>query len=232
MKKLDILYLDFPFFGSRRMTASLKNQGVRINRKRVQRLMRLMGLEAIYPKPKLSQKHPGHRIYPYLLRGLKIERVNHVWSTDITYIPLAGGFLYLVAVIDWASRYVLSWRISNTLEVDFCIDALKEALEIAQPKIFNTDQGSQFTSPCFTETLLELKIQISMDGRGRALDNIFVERLWRSVKYEDIYIRDYQNGEELHRGLEKYFNFYNSFRPHQALNYRTPKGVFEDKLIT
>jgi len=191
-----------------------------------------MGLEAIYPKPKLSQKHPGHRIYPYLLRGLKIERVNHVWSTDITYIPLAGGFVYLVAVSDWASRYVLSWRISNTLEVDFCIDALKEALEIAQPKIFNTDQGSQFTSPCFTETLLELKIQISMDGRGRALDNIFVERLWRSVKYEDIYIRDYQNGEELHRGLEKYFNFYNGFRPHQALNYRTPKGVFEDKLIT
>lgn len=185
-----------------------------------------MGLEAIYPKPKLSQPSPGHRIYPYLLRGEKIEQVNQVWSSDITYVRLTDGFVYLVAIIDWFSRYVLEWEISVTLDSNFCVSRLERALMKGQPKIFNTDQGAQFTSLAFTERLVEREIRISMDGRGRALDNIFVERLWRSVKYEDIYLNDYGSVGEVQRGLGRYFRFYNGERLHQSLNYRTPASVY------
>jgi len=187
MRMLDEQYTRTPFYGIRRMTAWLQQQGQAVNHKRVRRLLRLMGLEAIYPKPRLSQAAPGHRIYPYLLRDVRIERVNQVWSSDMTYVRLTGGFVYLVAIIDWFSRYVLSWEISVTLDNDFCVSALERALAAGQPEVFNTDQGAQFTSVAFTERLLEREIRISMDGRGRALDNIFVERLWRSVKYEEIY---------------------------------------------
>lgn len=225
MKKLDAYYLDYPFYGSRRMTECLRREGYEVNRKRVQRLMRVMGLEPIYPKPKTSERNPEHRIYPYLLRGVLIERPNQVWSSDITYVPMGGGFMYLVAIIDWYSRYVLSWNISNTMDSDFCIDALEVALNQGKPEIFNTDQGAQFTCHNHTNYLEESGVSISMDGRGRALDNVFVERLWRSVKYEDIFIRDYQDGWELFQGLEKYFSFYNSQRPHQSLEYKTPKEV-------
>lgn len=225
MRLLDEQYTRTPFYGIRRMRAWLQQQGHQVNRKHVQRLLRLMGLEAIYPKPRLSQAAPGHRIYPYLLRGVKIERVNQVWSSDITYIRLIGGFVYLVAIIDWFSRFVLSWEISVTLDSDFCVSALERALRAGQPEVFNTDQGVQFTSVAFTERLLEREIRISMDGRGRALDNIFVERLWRSVKYEDIYLNDYANVPEVKGGLRKYFDFYNIERLHQSLNYRTPAAV-------
>ena len=211
------------------MTTYLNRLGYTINRKRVQRLMRKMGLEAIYPKPRTSQKHPKHRIYPYLLRGLSIDHPNQVWSTDITYVPMQQGFMYLVAVMDWYSRYVISWRLSNTLEVDFCMDALDEALSIGKPKIFNTDQGSQFTSPRFTNTLVKEDIRISMDGRGRALDNVFIERLWRSVKYEDLYIKSYDTVTQLHRGVSDYFRFYNEERPHQGLNNQVPNDLYFER---
>ena len=225
MRMLDEQYTRTPFYGIRRMTAWLQQQGQKVNHKHVRRLLRLMGLAAIYPKPRLSQAASGHRIYPYLLRGVQIERVNQVWSSDITYIRLTGGFVYLVAIIDWFSRYVLSWEISVTLDSDFCVSALERALEASQPEVFNTDQGAQFTSLAFTERLLARQIRISMDGRGRALDNIFVERLWRSVKYEEIYLNDYGSVPEVNGGLGRYFRFYNGERLHQSLNYRTPAAV-------
>lgn len=226
MKRIDELYTEYPFYGSRKITAALSKEGHLVNRKRIQRLMRLMGLEAIYPKPKTTVPSTEHRIYPYLLRGVLIDRPNQVWSTDITYVRMKGGFMYLVAVIDWHSRYVLSWNVSNTMDTEFCLDALDQALSLAQPEIFNTDQGCQFTALKFTERLLAKKIQISMDGKGRALDNIFVERLWRSVKYENIYLMDYRDGLELCQGLEKYFHFYNQQRPHQSLNDLTPQELY------
>jgi putative transposase len=228
MGLLDRQYLKTPFYGSRRMRVWLRTQGYLANRKRVGRLMRVMGLEAIYRKPNTSKPAPGHRIYPYLLKGVAINRVNQVWSSDITYIPMARGFLYLVAIMDWHSRCVLAWRLSNTLDVDFCLEALQEALRQGQPETFNTDQGSQFTSEAFTGRLREQGIQISMDGKGRYLDNIFVERLWRSVKYEEVYLKAYQNGSEARRGIEAYLDFYNRERPHQALGYQTPGQVFEE----
>jgi len=225
MRMLDEQYTRTPFYGIRRMTAWLQQRGQAVNHKRVRRLLRLMGLEAIYPRPRLSQAGAGHRIYPYLLRGVRIERVNQVWSSDITYVRLTGGFVYLVAIIDWFSRYVLSWEISVTLDSNFCVSALERALAAGQPEVFNTDQGAQFTSLAFTERLRAQEIRISMDGRGRALDNIFVERLWRSVKYEDIYLNDYASVPEVNGGLGRYFRFYNGERLHQSLNYRTPAAV-------
>jgi putative transposase len=209
------------------MTAWLIQQGEEVNRKRVQRLMRLMGLEAIYPKPRLSAAGLGHRIYPYLLRGVTIERPDQVWSADITYVPMASGFMYLTATIDWYSRYVVAWRLSNTLDGSFCLEMLDEALAHGRPEVFNTDQGVQFTAEAFTGRLESAGVAVSMDGRGRALDNVFVERLWRAVKYEDIYIRGYEEVPELRRGLGRYFGFYNHARLHQALGYRTPAAVYE-----
>jgi putative transposase len=232
MRLLDEQYTRTPFYGILRMTAWLRSQGYRVNHKRVERLLRVMGLEAIYPKPNLSKKARGEAVYPYLLRGVKIEQINHVWSTDITYIRMLGGFIYLVAILDWFSRYVLSWEISVTLDSEFCISALERALRLAQPIIFNTDQGSQFTSQSFTERLLRRGIKISMDGRGRALDNIFVERLWRSVKYEEVYLHDYQTVPEAISRLGRYFDFYNRERLHQSLNYRTPEAVYQQKART
>lgn len=225
MHRIDALYTDFPFYGSRRMTAALKRLGYRVNRKRIRGLMTKMGLEAIYPKPNTSQSHPEHRIYPYLLNDVKIDRSDQVWSTDITYVRLAQGFAYLVAVIDWYSRKVLAWYLSNTMDTGFCLDCLEAALRHGQPEIFNTDQGSQFTSREFTGRLTEAGIRISMDGRGRALDNVFVERLWRSVKYENIYVKGYETMTEAKTGLTEYFQFYNETRPHQSLNYATPHEV-------
>jgi putative transposase len=226
MRLLDELYTRYPFYGIRRMTAWLQQQGHIVNHKRVQRLLRLLGLMAIYPGPQLSAPAPGHRLYPYLLRGVKIERVNQVWSSDITYVRLTGGFVYLVAVIDWFSRYVLAWELSVTLDSHFCVSALERALLRGRPEVFNTDQGAQFTSLAFTERLLERGIRLSMDGRGRALDNIFVERLWRTVKYEDIYLNDYGSVAEARGGLSRYFCFYNDERLHQSLNYRSPAAVY------
>ena len=226
MRKIDEQYTACPFYGSRRMTAWLVDQGEEVNRKRVQRLMRIMGLEAIYPKPRLSSAGQGHKVYPYLLRGLKIERPDQVWSTDITYVPLTGGFMYLAAVIDWFSRYVIAWRLSNTLDGSFCLEMLDEALRGGRPEIINTDQGVQFTAEAFTGCLERAGVAVSMDGRGRALDNVFVERLWRSVKYEDIYIRGYEVVPELDPGLNRYFGFYNNERLHQSLGYRTPAVVY------
>lgn len=226
MKQIDAEYTRHPFYGSRRMRDFLRRAGIAVNRKRIQRLMRLMGLEAIYPKAKTSEKNPEHKIYPYLLRGVSIDHPNQVWSTDITYVPMFEGFMYLVAVIDWYSRYVLSWTISNTLEAEFCLEALEHSLKGRKPEIFNTDQGVQFTSQAFTGRLETEKIRISMDGRGRALDNIFVERLWRSVKYEDIYLKDYLTGMELYQGMNDYFSFYNEERPHQSLKSKTPAEVY------
>jgi putative transposase len=225
MEMIDKQYLKTPFYGSRKMVVYLTSEGYFINRKRVQRLMRLMNIEAIYPKANLSKNRQEHKPYPYLLKGVKIDRPNFVWSTDITYIPVRHGFLYLVAIIDWYSRYVLSWRLSNTLDVTFCIDALEEALEKGSPEIFNSDHGSQFTSNEFTEMLLSEEIKISMDGRGRVFDNIFIERLWRTVKYEDVYLKGYETGKEVKEGLSAYFPFYNNERFHQALGYRTPEEV-------
>jgi putative transposase len=222
MRRIDELYLKRPFFGSRQMTFWLQRHGYVINRKRVQRLMRLMGLEAIYPKPRTSVPGAGHTVYPYLLRNLEITRPNQVWSTDITYVPLAEGFLYLVAILDWYSRYVLSWRLSNSLEESFCLEALEEALGRARPEIFNTDQGAQFTGQAWTSRLLDARVSISMDGKGRALDNVFVERLWRTVKYEEIYLKAYEGVAECRTGLTNYFPFYNRERPHQSLGGRTP----------
>lgn len=225
LRRIDEQYMKTPFFGSRQMTAWLNRQGYAVNRKRIQRLMRFMGIQGSVPGPQTSQPHPQHPTYPYLLRGMRLEYPNLVWSTDITYVPMPSGFMYLVAVIDWYSRYVLAWELSNTLDSLFCISALQQALTGAEPVIFNTDQGSQFTSPEFTRVLRQRQILISMDGRGRALDNVFIERLWRSVKYEDIYLRDYRNPWELQRGLEAYFRFYNEERPHSALDGATPAEI-------
>jgi putative transposase len=230
MALIDRQYLRAPFYGSRRMTAWLQTQGHMVNRKRVQRLMRLMGIEAIYQRQRTSRPAPDHRIFPYLLRGLVIERVNQVWAADICYIPMAHGFLYLVAVMDWVSRYVLAWRLSNLLDSSFCIEALEDALSQSRPEIFNTDQGSQFTGDDFTDVLRVHGIAISMDGRGRFSDNIFVERLWRSLKYEDVYLKAYQDVAEARRSIAAYFGFYNHERLHQALGYRTPRQVFEGAL--
>jgi putative transposase len=226
MRMIDEQYTACPFYGSRRMTQWLTQQGEEVNRKRVQRLMRTMGLEAIYPKPRLSTAGKGHKIYPYLLRDVKVERADQVWSTDITYVPMTTGFMYLAAVIDWYSRYVITWRLSNTLDGSFCLEMLEEALRSGKPEVFNTDQGVQFTAAAFTGRLEAAGVAVSMDGRGRALDNGFVERLWRSVKYEDIYIRGYEAVPELHHGLGRYFAFYNDERPHQSLDYRTPTAVY------
>jgi putative transposase len=226
MRKIDEQYTACPFYGSRRMTVWLTNQGEEVNRKRVQRLMRVMGLEAVYPKPRLSVAGKGHRIYPYRLRGVKVERANQVWSTDITYVPMTSGFMSLAAVIDWFSRYVIAWRLSNTLDGSFCLEMLDEALRAGTPEVFNTDQGVQFTATAFTGKLEAAGVAVSMDGRGRALDNVFVERLWRTVKYEDIYLRGYESVPELHRGLGRYFTFYNHERLHQSLGYQTPAAVY------
>jgi putative transposase len=226
MRLLDEQYTRSPFYGVERMTAWLRAEGYEVNQKRVRRLLRLMGLEALYPKPRLSQPGASNQVYPYLLKGVEIERVNQVWSTDITYIRLWQGFIYLMAVMDWYSRYILAWEVSVSLESGFCVAALDRALQKASPEIFNSDQGSQFTSQSFTQLLLERKVKISMDGRGRAFDNIFVERLWRSVKYEEVYLRDYRNVREAIEGLSGYFEFYNRERLHQSLEYQTPEAVY------
>ena len=247
MGEIDRQYLETPFCGSRRMKAWLERRGSRqgaldklpesateaatlgtepVSRKWVQRLMRAMGLRAIYRRPSTSRRSPEHPVYPYLLRNVRITRPNQVWAADITYLPMARGFLYLVAVMDWHSRYVVSWRLSNTLETGFCAEALEEALCKGQPEVFNTDQGSQFTSLEFTQVLQDRGVKISMDGKGRYQDNIFVERLWRTVKYEEVYLKAYASVLEAQRGLEDYFRFYNGLRPHQALGYRTPAEVF------
>lgn len=223
--RIDEIFTECPFYGSRRITEGLRRDGFEIGRGRVQALMRKMGLQAIYPKRNLSKKHANHKIYPYLLTAIDIKRPNQVWSADITYIRLRSGFLYLVAIIDWFSRYVLSWRLSNSLEVYFCTEALDEALEKGCPEIFNSDQGSQFTSSDFTGTLLSKGIAISMDGKGRVFDNIFVERLWRSLKYEEVYIKDYQSYDDARGGIGAYFPFYNNRRYHQSLGYKTPHEV-------
>ena len=227
MRIIDKQYLKTPVYGSRSMRNYLRRLGYNINRKRVQRLMRLMGLEAIYPKPKTSKPHPEHKIYPYLLRGLKIRRSNQVWAADITYIPLQRGFMYLVVVMDWYSRKVLSWRVSNTLEADFCVEALKDAIHLhGCPEIFNTDQGSQFTSEDFTGELEDHGIKISMDGRGRFQDNIFIERLWWTVKHHYVYLRTFDNGTDLRNGLQHWFEYYNQERFHQSLDGLTPDEIY------
>jgi putative transposase len=225
MRLIDEQYTRCPFYGSRRITRWLARQGHAVNRKRVQRLLRLMGLEAICPKPKLSAGR-GPKVYPYLLRGVAVERADQVWSADIPYVPLASGFMYLAATIDWYSRLVVAWRLSNTLDGSFCREMLEEALGRGRPEVFNTDQGVQFTALAWTGRLERAGVRVSMDGRGRCLDNVFVERLWRSVKYEDVYLRGYESVGELERGLRAYFAFYNGERPHQALAYRTPREVY------
>ena len=231
MRLLDEQYTQTPYYGVRRMTAWLRSQGYAVNHKRIARLLRTMGLETIYPKPCTSPMHPTHRVYPYLLRGVPITRVNQVWSTDITYIRLHSGFIYLTAVMDWFSRYVLSWAVSITMDVGFCLEALEQALLVARPEIFNSDQGAQFTSVEFTGRLTAAGIQISMDGRGRALDNVFVERLWRTVKYEEVYLKDYETPREAMQGLAQFFMRYNVQRQHQALDYRTPAAVYFDSYV-
>jgi putative transposase len=227
MRRIDELHLELPFYGSRRMMFELNKEGRAVNRKRVQRLMRVMGIVALVPRPGTSKPAPGHKIYPYLLRGLTIAEPNHVWAADITYIPMAHGFLYLVAIIDWASRAVLAWRLSNTMDTSFCIAALDEALaRYGTPKIFNTDQGSQFTSEAFTGRLATAGVAISMDGRGRFLDNIFIERLWRSIKYEEVHLKAYADGREARTGIGFWMTFYNDRRPHQAMNNQMPMAVW------
>ena len=229
MRRIDELHLELPFYGSRRMTFELNKEGRGVNRKRVQRLMRVMGIEALVPRPGTSKPAPGHKIYPYLLRGLAIAEPNHVWAADITYIPMARGFLYLVAIIDWASRAVLAWRLSNTIDRRFCVEALEEALErYGKPKIFNTDQGAQFTSAAFTDKLEKAGVAISMDGRGRFMDNIFIERLWRSIKYEEVHLKAYADGREARAGIGSWMTFYNFRRPHQAMNNQTPMAVWRN----
>jgi putative transposase len=224
MRLIDEEYTRHPFYGSRRIRVYLQEAlGRAVNRKRVQRLMRVMGIQGVAPGPQASKAHPQYKVYPYLLRDVSIQRPNQVWSTDITFIPMVGGYMYLVAILDGYSRYVLSWGLSNTMDTEFCLEALEKALEVGKPEIFNSDQGSQFTSLAFTDRLEAESIQISMDGRGRALDNIFVERLWRTVKYEHIYMHDYGTVPELREGLEGYFTFYNTRRYHQALDYHTPQ---------
>ena len=232
MRRIDELYLASPFYGSRRMTAVLRREGWAVNRKRVRRLMRVMALEAIYQKPNTSRKHPDHKVYPYLLRNLTIDRPNQVWCADITYIPMAKGFAYLIAVMDWFSRRILAWRVSITLEADFCVEALRDAMHrFGQPEIFNTDQGVQFTSAPFLTELETQGVRISMDGKGRFLDNIFIERLWRSLKYEEMFIKAYGSAREARLGIGGWLAFYNDDRPHQALDYRTPRAVFEDAAV-
>jgi putative transposase len=233
LRLLDEQYLKTPFYGSRKMTVYLRELGYRVNRKRVQRLMRELGIEALYPKPRLSKANLAHQVYPYLLRDLTIEAANQVWCTDITYLPVLRGHFYLVAIMDWYSRKILSWRISNTLDIDFCIEALQEAFDrFGIPCIFNSDQGSQFTSNAFTESLKEKGIRISMDGKGRYLDNIFIERLWRSIKYELIYIKSFEDGKHLKQEVKEWFKWYNMERPHQALNYQKPDQVYAKSLKT
>lgn len=228
MRRIDELHLKYPFYGSRRMSRQLRDEGQLVNRKRVQRLMRIMGLEGLAPKPNTSKRAPQHAVYPYLLRGLPITRPNHVWAADITYVPLARGFAYLVAIMDWATRRVLAWRLSNSLDTAFCIEALEEALaRFGRPEIFNTDQGSQFTAEAFTQVLLTRGVKISMDGKGRCIDNVFVERLWRSIKYEEVYLNAYDDLVEARAGIGRYLSFYNDRRPHQALGYQTPASFYD-----
>lgn len=232
MRRIDEIHLKYPFYGSRKLSDALRKEGREANRKRIQRLMRVMGLEAMVPKPKTSEPHPEHVTYPYLLRGLVISRVNQVWATDITYIPMKAGFVYLVAIIDWYSRRVLSWRVSNTLDTTFCVDALEEALErFGQPEIFNSDQGSQFTADDFTKVLRARGVKISMDGKGRCLDNVFVERLWRSLKYEEVYLHAYDDAAEARAGIGRYIAFYNDERAHQALGYQTPAAFYAGETL-
>lgn len=228
MREIDETNLKYPFFGRRQMTSWLNARGRSVNVKRVERLMKCMGIEAIYPRPRTSEPGKGHKIYPYLLRNVEITHANQVWSTDITYVPMETGYMYLVAIMDWYSRHVIAWRLSNTLDSTFCIDALAEAFESAKtmPSIFNTDQGAQFTSHAFTQLLLDKEIAISMDGKGRALDNVFIERLWRTVKYEEIYLKQYATVADLYSSLAAYFNFYTHERPHQSLGGRTPWNVY------
>lgn len=226
MNVIDEEFTKHPFFGVRSMTWRLQDIGYEVGRKRVRRLMRTMGITAIFPSKKTSKPNPNHKVYPYLLRGFQITQPNQVWSMDITYIRLGKGFVYLTAIVDWYSRYVIAWRLSNTLTDDFCVECLKDALRYGKPDIFNTDQGSQFTSDAFTSVLRNNSIVISMDGRGRCLDNIFVERLWRTVKYQDVYLKGYQTIPEAQAGLREYFDFYNMERRHQSLSYKTPWGVF------
>ena len=227
MRRIDELHLELPFYGSRRMTFELNKEGRGVNRKRVRRLMRLMGIEALVPRPGTSKAAPGHKIYPYLLRGLKIVEPNHVWAADVTYVPMACGFLYLVAIIDWASRAVLAWRLSNTNDASFCAAALEEALlRFGKPRIFNTDQGSTFTAEAFVGKLAAAGVAISMDGRGRFMDNIFIERLWRSIKYEEVHLKAYADGREARVGIGSWMTFYNIRRPHQAMNNQTPMAVW------
>ena len=227
MRRIDEIHLERPFYGSRRMTVQLCNDGHLVNRKLVQRLMRTMGIEGMAPGPNTSRPHPEHPVYPYLLRNIDISRANHVWATDITYIPMARGFGYLVAIMDWYSRKVLAWRLSNTLDTQFCIDALQEAVKrYGAPEIFNTDQGAQFTSSDFTDVLKGHGIRISMDGKGRCMDNVFVERLWRSVKYEEVYLHAYEDLREGREGIGRYLRFYNQKRPHQSFDYETPANVY------
>jgi putative transposase len=229
MRRIDELFTQWPFLGSRRLARMLREEGQAINRKRVQRLMRQMGIAALGPKPRTTKRAPGHKVFPYLLRGMTIDRPNQVWSADITYMPIGRGFLYLVAIMDWASRAVLAWRLSNTMDVSFCVEALEEALaRFGRPEIFNTDQGSQFTSAAFTSVLIGAGVRISMDGRGRWMDNVFIERLWRSLKYEDIYLKGYADGREAKAGIAVWIAFYNGRRPHMALDHRTPMAVWRE----
>lgn len=226
MKEIDRIFMAHPFYGKRRISAALKSKGHEVGVDLARTLMKRMGLEAIYPKTNLSKPHPDHKIYPYLLRGVEIERRNQVWSTDITYLPMRNGFLYLTAVIDWYSRYVLAWRLSNSLDGIFCRDVLHEALKMGIPDMFNTDQGAQYTSNEFTKILIDAGIKISMDGRGRALDNVWIERLWRTVKQEEVYLRDYVDGVDAHQSLERYFDFYNEERLHSSLGYVSPGVIY------
>jgi putative transposase len=226
MRRIDEQFTKRPFYGVPRMTASLRRMGYEVNPKRVRRLMRVMGLEAIYPKPRLSANGPDHKVYPYLLKEVTVDRPDQAWATDITYVRLTHGFVYLMAILDWYSRYVASWELSTTLDTDFCLEALRKALRISKPEIFNTDQGPQFTCVDFTGLLENEGIKVSMDGRGRVFDNIFVERLWRSVKYEEVYLHDYQTVPAARVHLSDYFGFYNTERPHEALGYRTPHEVY------
>lgn len=226
MRLIDEIFMEHPFFGARRIREILRRAHKKaVTRKRVRRLMKIMGLETLYRKPRTSKPNPENKIYPYLLRGLTIDRPNQVWATDITYIPMAKGFVYLIAVMDWNSRYILSWRLSNTLDADFCVEAVAESLSKSKPEIFNTDQGSQFTSEDFVGPLLKAGIKVSMDGRGRCMDNIFVERLWRSLKYEEVYLNPYETIQEARRSIGKWINFYNHERPHQSLDYNTPAEI-------
>ena len=232
MRRIDEMHLKRPFYGSRRIRDWLHDEGFPVNRKKVQRLMRQMGIMALYPKANTSRPGKGHKVYPYLLRGLSIDRPNQVWATDISYIPMAKGFVYVVAIMDWYSRKVLAWRVSNSMDADFCVDALEEAMSrYGAPDIFNTDQGAQFTSDAFTGTLKAAGIQISMDGKGRWVDNVFVERLWRSLKYEEVYLKAYDSVAEARLGIGNYFRFYNCERRHQSLNRQTPDQVFEGSMV-